>query len=49
MSLQSFFKKGGSSAASGEKAPVKKSAGEKEPPKNIPWVEKYRPKVSYKR
>ena len=45
MSLQAFFKKGGGSAAGGEKAPAKKSAGEKAPPKNIPWVEKYRPKV----
>jgi len=45
MSLQAFFKKGGGSAAAGEKAPAKKSAGEKAPPKNIPWVEKYRPKT----
>jgi len=45
MSLQAFFKKGGGSAAGGEKAPAKKSAGEKAPPKNIPWVEKYRPKT----
>jgi len=48
MSLQSFFKPGGSKGGrGGEKAALKKNAGEKEkePPKNIPWVEKYRPKT----
>jgi len=45
MSLQAFFKKGGSSAGGGEKAPSKKDGEAKLTPKNIPWVEKYRPKT----
>ena len=45
MSLQAFFKKGGPSSVGGEKASSKKDSEAKQPSKNIPWVEKYRPKV----
>ena len=45
MSFHSFFKKGG---AGGKESPVpKKTANEKQQPKNVPWVEKYRPNVQW--